>query len=156
MYTPGPPQPLKWCMASESGLNSRNAFVYIRGSYSSKKPRNSRLALSPAATRAGRYRAAHLAECLSCRCTAERTNWIVRAQPEQTVSWPKHANASFSHGTLRLAPGGFERCHPVKFITGHGTIPITTSWRTISGIHHLRPASSRREGPKRRCACCAG
>ncbi len=28
---------------------------------------------------------------------------IVRAQPEQTVAWPKHADASCSHGTLRPA-----------------------------------------------------
>ncbi len=44
---------------------------------------------------------------------------IVRAQQEQTVAWPKHANAS--------APGVFERCHPVRFITGHGAIPMPTS-----------------------------
>jgi hypothetical protein len=28
---------------------------------------------------------------------------IVRAQPEQTVAWPKHADASCSHGTFRPA-----------------------------------------------------
>jgi hypothetical protein len=28
---------------------------------------------------------------------------IGRAQPEQTVAWPQHADASWSHGTLRLA-----------------------------------------------------
>ena len=28
---------------------------------------------------------------------------IVRAQPEQTVAWPQHADASCSHGTLRPA-----------------------------------------------------
>jgi hypothetical protein len=28
---------------------------------------------------------------------------MVRAQPEQTVAWPKHADASCSHGTLRPA-----------------------------------------------------
>ncbi len=28
---------------------------------------------------------------------------IVRAKPEQTVAWPKHADASYSHGTLRPA-----------------------------------------------------
>ncbi len=28
---------------------------------------------------------------------------IVRAQPEQTVVWPPHADASWSHGTLRPA-----------------------------------------------------
>jgi hypothetical protein len=28
---------------------------------------------------------------------------IVIAQPEQTVAWPKHADASCSHGTLRPA-----------------------------------------------------
>ncbi len=40
MYTP--PNTLKWCMASESGFNSRNAFVYIRGRYSSKNIAKSR------------------------------------------------------------------------------------------------------------------
>ena len=28
---------------------------------------------------------------------------IVRAQPEQTVAWPKHGDASCSHGTFRPA-----------------------------------------------------
>ena len=60
MYTPT--HTLKWYMASDSGFNSPNAFVYIRGSYRSKNiaksrwsvhlrfgwhpPRNRRLALS--------------------------------------------------------------------------------------------------------------
>ena len=28
---------------------------------------------------------------------------IVRAQPEQTIAWPKHGDASCSHGTFRPA-----------------------------------------------------
>ena len=40
MYTP--PNTLKWSTASESGFNSRNAFVYIKGSYSSKNIAKSR------------------------------------------------------------------------------------------------------------------
>ena len=40
MYTP--PRTLKWCVASESGFNSWNAFPYIRGSYSSKNIAKSR------------------------------------------------------------------------------------------------------------------
>ena len=28
---------------------------------------------------------------------------FVRAQPEQTVAWPKHGDASYSHGTFRPA-----------------------------------------------------
>ncbi len=43
MYTP--PHTLKWCMASDSGLNCRNAFVYIQGSYSSKNIAKSRLSV---------------------------------------------------------------------------------------------------------------
>jgi hypothetical protein len=82
---------------------------------------------------------------------------IVRGQPEQTAAWPKHGDASCSHGTHHTEPiSDFARCNPVSFITGHGTIPMPTSWRTTSGIHRLRPASGRPERPKRRCACCAG
>jgi hypothetical protein len=40
MYTP--PHTLKWCMASESGFNSWNAFANIRDSYSSKNIAKSR------------------------------------------------------------------------------------------------------------------
>ena len=58
--------------------------------------------------------------------------------------------------TWNLSPCGIARCNPVRFITGHGTIPMPMSWRTTSGIHRLRPACDRRERPKRRCACCAG
>ena len=49
---------------------------------------------------------------------------IVRGQPEQTVAWPKHGDVTCSHGTFR--PAG-SRHNPVRFITGHGTIPMPTS-----------------------------
>jgi hypothetical protein len=39
---------------------------------------------------------------------------IVRGQPEQRVSWPKHGDAPSSHGTFLPS-----RCNPVRFITGH-------------------------------------
>ena len=53
---------------------------------------------------------------------------IVRAQPEQTAAWPKHGDASCSHGTHHTEPiSVFVRCNPVSFITGHGTIPMPTS-----------------------------
>ena len=40
MYTPT--HTLKWYMASDSGFNSPNEFVYIRGSYRSKNIAKSR------------------------------------------------------------------------------------------------------------------
>jgi hypothetical protein len=81
---------------------------------------------------------------------------IIRAQPEQTVAWPKTLKCWCVVFTLILSPYGFERCHPVRFITGHGTIPMPTRWRTTSGIHRLHPVSGRRELPKRGWAFCAG
>ena len=51
---------------------------------------------------------------------------IGRAQPEQTVAWPQHSDASWSHGTLRPA-GASAAILTVRFITGHGTIPMPTS-----------------------------
>jgi hypothetical protein len=50
---------------------------------------------------------------------------IVRAQPEQTVAWPKHGDASRSHGTFR--PAGSCAENPVRFNSGQGTIPMPTS-----------------------------
>ncbi len=49
---------------------------------------------------------------------------IVRAQPEQTVAWPKHGDALF---TQNLLPCEFAHCNPVRFVTGHRTIPMPTS-----------------------------
>jgi hypothetical protein len=77
---------------------------------------------------------------------------IVRGQPEQTPAWPKPGDVHVVF-TWNLSPCGYARCNPVRFITGHGTIPMPTSWRTTSGIHRLRPACGRRERPERCCAC---
>ncbi len=55
---------------------------------------------------------------------------IVTGQPEQTVAWPKHGEASCSHGTHHMEPifmRGISRCNTVRFITCHGTIPMPTS-----------------------------
>ncbi len=119
MYTP--PPTLKWCMASDSGCNSRNAFMYIRGSYSSKNIAKSRWSVH---RRLGwhpkkqAFSTVFDPQQLHERDASEPHIWpnvylcdalqrepirIVRAQPEQTAAWPKHANESCSHGTLRPA-----------------------------------------------------
>jgi hypothetical protein len=75
----------------------------------------------------------------------------------QVVEIPDGADGSICRCvvfTWILSPSSFERRHPVRFITGHWTLSMPTSWRTTLGIHRLRPASSRRERSKRRCACC--
>ena len=118
MYTS--PRTLKWCVASESGLNSWNAFPYIRGSYSSKNIAKSRWSVH---LRLGRHPQETGGTVFDPQQPLERDAtephiWpnvyladallrepirIVRAQLEQTVAWPKHADASCSHGTLRPA-----------------------------------------------------
>ncbi len=158
-------------MESDSGFNSLNAFVYMRDSYRSKNIAKSRWSVH---LRFGRHpqdtafstvfdpgsdaTEPHIWPnvCLADALPIEPIR-IVKAHPEQTTVWPKHGDASWSHGTHHTEPiSVFARCNPVSFITGHGTIPTPTSWRTTSGIHRLRPACGRRERPKRRCACCAG
>ncbi len=42
--------------------------------------------------------------------------------------------------TWYLSSCCFARCNPVRFITGHGTIPMPTSWWTTSCIHRLHLA----------------
>jgi hypothetical protein len=118
MYTP--PHILKWCMASESGFNSRNAFAYIRGSYSSENIPKSRWLVH--LRWAGTSKKQALSTVFDPQQPLERDAtephiWpnvyvadallrepirIVRAQPEQTVAWPKHADASCSHGTRHV------------------------------------------------------
>jgi hypothetical protein len=82
-----------------------------------------------------------------CQLLVALSRWSgSAAQPKQTVAWPKTWWCFVF--TWNLAPCGFTRCNPERFITCHGTIPMPTSWRTTSGIHRLRPACGRRERPQ--------
>jgi hypothetical protein len=124
MYTP--PLTLKWCMASESGFNSWNAFPYIRGSYSSKNIAKSRWSVHfrlgrrhPKETAFKQAFSAVFDPQQPLKRDATEQHWhiwpnvyfadallsesirIGRAQPQQTVAWPQHADASCSHWTLR-------------------------------------------------------
>jgi hypothetical protein len=128
-------------MASDSGFNSRNAFVYTRGSYCSKNIAKSRWSvnlgwagtpkkqafstvfdpqqlLERDATEPRIWPNVYLADAL-----LSEPNRIVRAQPEQTVAWPKHADASCSHGTLH--PAGSSAAIPWDFlqVTGPAQCP---------------------------------
>jgi hypothetical protein len=122
MYTP--PNTLKWSTASESGFNSRNAFVYIKGSYSSKNIAKSRWSvhlrlgrhpkkeafgtvfdpqqpLERDATEPHIWPNVYLADAL-----LREPIRIIRVQLGQTLAWPKHADVSGSHGTLSVRPAG--------------------------------------------------
>ncbi len=113
-----PPCTFKWYMASDTGFNSRNAFVYIWGSYCSKNIAKSRwlvhlrfgwhpkkqafsTVFDPQqvheleATEQHIWPNVYLADAF-----LREPNRIVRAQPEQTVALPKHGDASCSHGTF--------------------------------------------------------
>ncbi len=52
---------------------------------------------------------------------------IVRAQPALRADGSMAQTCRCVVFTWNLAPGVFERFHPVRFITGHGTIPMPTS-----------------------------
>ncbi len=112
MYTP--PNTIKWCMASESGFNSRNASEaaitakILRNpggrctSVWAGTPRNRRgtvfdpqQPLERDATEPHIWPNVYLADAL-----LREPIRIVRAQLEQTVAWPKHGDVSGSHGTL--------------------------------------------------------
>ena len=110
-------------MATDTGLNSLNAFLYTWGSYRSKNIAKSRWSMllrfgrhpqetgvehcrwPPATTRAGCYTAAtepHIWPNVYLALALPREPIrIVRAQQEQTVPWLKHGDASCSHGTFR-------------------------------------------------------
>ena len=122
-YTPT--YTLKWYTASDSGFNSSTAFVYIRGSYRSKNIAISRWLVLQYCTSvlAGTPKKQAFSTVfdppqLHERDATEQHIWpnvylvdalprepirIVRARPEQTVAWPKHGDASCSHGTFRPA-----------------------------------------------------
>ena len=141
MYTP--PNTLKWSTASESGFNSRNAFVYIRGSYSSKNIAKSRWSvhlrlgrhpkkqafgtvfdpqqpLERDATEPHIWPNVYLADAL-----LREPVRIIRAQLEQTLAWPKHADVSGSHGTLSVRPAGSSANIPryLLHVTGPSQCP---------------------------------
>jgi hypothetical protein len=69
---------------------------------------------------------------------------IIRGQPEQTVAWPKHGDASYSHGTHHTEPismRGISRCNPVDLlhVTGPSQCPRADEPHTAS-IARVRPA----------------
>jgi hypothetical protein len=93
-----------WCMASEAGFNSRNAFVYIQGSYNSKNIAKARwsvhLCLGGTPMKQA-FSTVFDPQQLLERDATEPHTWpnvyladallrepikIVRAQPEQTVA----------------------------------------------------------------------
>ena len=138
----------KWWLATQTGFNSQNTFVYIWGICHSKNIAKSRwsvhhrfgrhpqetgfsIIFAPPklherdATEPNIRPNVYLADALP-----SESSRIVWGQPEQTVAWPKHGDASCSHGTHHTEPismRGISRCNPVRFITCHGTIPMPTS-----------------------------
>ncbi len=136
-------------MATDTGFNSRNAFVYIRGSYHSKniaKNTGGRCTSVLAGT-LKKQAFSNVSQVdppqLHERDAAEPHIWpnvyladslpsvpskIIRGQPEQTVAWPKHGRGDHRGVvfTWNLSPCGFARCNPVRFIICHGTIPMPT------------------------------
>jgi hypothetical protein len=110
-------------------------------------PRNRRLALSltPSSYLSGTLqtlcRAAHLAECLCCRCTAERTNKDHHSAARADGSMAQTCRCVVF--TWNLAPGVFERCHPVRFITGHGTNPMPGECPRVDEPHPASIACAR-------------
>jgi hypothetical protein len=149
---------------SDSGFDSRNAFVYIRGSYSSKNiaksrgsvnlrlgrrrpapPRNRRLALSltPRSYTSGKLQSSIFGWMfIYAYALLRKPIKIVRAQPEQTVTWPKHADESCSQGTFR--PAGSSAAIPWDLwqVTGPSQCPrvdephlasIACAWPPVAG-----------------------
>ena len=130
-------------MATDTGFNSLHAFVHVRGSYCSISTAESMRSVHLCFGRLPRKEAF----CTVFdppqqheRDATEPHIWlnvyfadslpsdpskIIREQPEQTVSWPKHGHGVMF--TWSLSPCGFARCNPVRFITCHGTIPMPTS-----------------------------
>jgi hypothetical protein len=151
MYTP--PLTLKWFMASGSGFNSRNAFVYIRGSYSSKNIAKSRwsvhlrLGRHPQGPKKQAFSTVFAPQQLHERDATEPHIWpnvcladaplretlkIVRAQTEQMVAWPKHAVALCSHGTFH--PAGSCAAIPLLEITGPSRKGVAHDVRDSTGV----------------------
>ncbi len=109
-------------MASDTGFDSWNAFVYICGSYHSKNIAKCkwsvhlRFGLHPQDTGIyDQFSTVFDPPQLHERDATEQHIWpdvyladalmrepirIVRAQPAQTVARPKHGDASLSHGTF--------------------------------------------------------
>ena len=156
-------------MATDTAFNSRNAFVYIRGSYHSKNIVKSRwlvhlrfgrhpqetcvvaLSLTPRSYTSGTLQSRILGWMfimpMHCRKNQLELSEDSQSRRYMAQTWWRIVI------TWNLSPCCIARCNPVRFITCHGTIPMPTSWRTTFGIHRLRPACGRRERPERCFAC---